>query len=229
MPSRRQFSLLIAAAGLAAGVSARAQDDLPPNVFISPCGQPFRARRGAPYPVVDWFHQADKNGDGKLDHAEFLADTEAFFKILDRNGDGVVDGAEVRFYENRIAPEVLGYRVDVSALSVRGWLRYAQAPDNPLSAPVRGRDDREPQDHPSTGFDDSQQGAAPYGFFAAPEPIASADPDARGVIYKKNFLALAERHFAELDASHAGYLTLAGLPKTPAQRALERALGRRRG
>jgi hypothetical protein len=43
-----------------------------PNTFISPCGQPFRAPPNAPYPVVDWFKAADKNADGKLDHAEII-------------------------------------------------------------------------------------------------------------------------------------------------------------
>ena len=217
--TRRQFtSTLTAAAGalglLGAG-AARAQDedDLPPNVFISPCGQPFRARRGAPYPVVDWFKEADKNGDGRLDHAEFMADTEAFFKVLDLNGDGVLDGYEVSIYEHRVAPEILGYRVDVGALTppwstygrARLWLAQASGMPGPTS-----QMDTEPAEHPQKQtLDESGQGGSPYGFFNAPEPVTAADSDFRGLIKKPNFLALAERHFTALDHDGAGYLTLA--------------------
>src|ERR1700758_2019732 len=82
------------------------------NVFISPCGQTFRAKPGAPYPVVDWFHQADQNGDGKLDRAGINADAEAFFRILDQNHDGFISPYEVNYYELRICPEVVGAVVD---------------------------------------------------------------------------------------------------------------------
>ena len=85
----------------------------PGNVFISPCGRPFRAKPGQPYPVANWFRMADADADGKLDRAEFVADTLSFFKLLDRNGDGVIGPDEIAFYEQRIAPEVLGMRVDI--------------------------------------------------------------------------------------------------------------------
>src|SRR5689334_16176727 len=83
--SRRLIGVALALA-FAAPATVRAQEeDGLPNVFISPAGKPFRAVQGAPYPVVDWFKEADKNADGKLDHAEFIADAEAFFKVLDIN------------------------------------------------------------------------------------------------------------------------------------------------
>src|SRR5579864_5788316 len=93
--TRRQL-VLFGAAAAAAGLTplrARAQgdDDLPPNVFISPCGQPFRAPERAPYPVVNWFKQANKAADGKLTKAEFVADAAAFFDSLDSRHQGVLD------------------------------------------------------------------------------------------------------------------------------------------
>ena len=220
--TRRQFAL---AAASGAVLSARpfavlAQDDdgPPPNVFFSPHGQPFRAPERAPYPVVDWFKAADANGDGKLDHAEFMADAVAFFGKLDLNGDGVLDPYEIQVYEHRVAPEVLGYRVSVSALDpMRLWRAQMQAPS-----------DHEPSDPaPPKGLDDSGVGAAPYGFFAAPEPVIAADFNLRGTVLKADFLKLAQRHFSELDEANQGYLVLAKLPKTKAQVALER-VGRRR-
>ena len=232
--TRRQFAWMLTAAtgvlGLFAAARAVAQDDdaLPPNVFISPCGKPFRAPMAAPYPVVDWFKQADTNGDGKLDHAEFIADAEAFFNVLDLNGDGVLDSQEVAIYEHRIAPEILGYRVDVGALQpprtpygpARLWLAQFGGPGDNLPTPS-SEDDHEPTDHPQKeDVDESNQGASPYGFFNTPEPVTAADSDFRGLVYKDNFLKLADRHFTALDKDGAGYLVLAKLPKTLIQQRL---------
>jgi hypothetical protein len=222
--TRRQFALTIAAAtGLGGVLNPRrvfAQDDDVPNLFISPPGQPFRAAQGAPYPVVDWFKQADKNGDGKLDRAEFVGDAEAFFKVLDLNGDGVLDSYEIQVYERVVAPEILAGAPDVGALQTIGarlWL----AQDRPGSVLPPGSD--APTEAPKPHLDESLQGAAPYSLFQAPEPVTEADVDFRGVVFKANFLQLADRHFTTLDHDNAGFLTLAKLPKTAVQIALEHA------
>jgi hypothetical protein len=236
MPStRRTFVWTLAAAGGALGLvgAGRAvaadDDDGPLNLFISPCGQPFRAPRGAPYPVIDWFKQADKNGDGKLDHAEYLADAEGFFKVLDLNHDGVLGPYEIAYYEQRVAPEIIGVQYRGAALA-------------PRRAPSRGRDDgrlwlaqmsrpgsidpagdAQPADPtPPHSIDESQQGASPYSFFDEPEPVAAADTDFRGVVSKAQFLAHADARFTTLDRDGAGFLTLAKLPKTPVQKRLEK-------
>ena len=104
-----------------------------------------------------------RTADGKLDHAEFMADAVAFFGKLDLNSDGVLDPYEIQVYEHRVAPEVLGYRVNVdraqSAAAVarpdgprasgeqvtnlrirrrpRGWTTPASAPRRLASSPRR--------------------------------------------------------------------------------------------
>jgi hypothetical protein len=121
--TRRRFATLIsgslAAAGLVRGLPAFASgdddddDDGPANVFFSPHGRPYRAPAGAPYPVVDWFKDANRKGDGKLGLDEFVADAAAFFAFLDLKGAGELGTQEIAVYEREIAPEVLGMRVTV--------------------------------------------------------------------------------------------------------------------
>jgi len=208
----------------------------PGNVFISPCGRPFRAKAGQPYPVADWFKLADADADGKLDRAEFVADSLAFFKLLDRNGDGVLSPQEVAFYEQRIAPEVLGMRVDVrgGVAAARPVLRTVQGMpgggggtggDNEGASQLGAPD---PDEFPhSRPYDASGAGASPYSFFDEPEPLMAADTHFRGVVSMADFRALAEAHFATLDEAGVGYLTLESLPKTPVQRRLEKGRPRR--
>ena len=230
--TRRQFAWTIAAAAGAAGllrpsIAAAQDDDLPANVFISPAGRPYRAPPGAPYPVGTWFSQADTNSDGKLDHAEFMADAGAFFNDLDLNGDGVLDGYEIAIYEHRVAPEILGGRFNVSALrpglvGARLWLAQMTGPSGPEG-------DHEPVEAPQKpDVDESTQGAVPYSFFGAPEPVTAADVEMRGYVRKPDYMALMGRRFSVLDPGNVGFLTLAGLPKTPAQLTLEHAGHRRR-
>ncbi|MDQ2859164.1 MAG: EF-hand domain-containing protein [Pseudomonadota bacterium] len=198
-----------------------------PNTFISPCGKPFRAAAGAPYPVVDWFKAADKGGDGKLDRDEFVADAAAFFKVLDLNGDGVLNHYEVAVYERRIAPEILGAGLPVGAMGRGGARLWLAQIDQPSPIDPGGE---QPQAAPRTSgdLDESGQGAAPYSLLAEPEPIMAADLDLNGFIRKANFLKLADMHFTTLDPDGVGYLTLARLPKTPIQRLIEKTRPKRR-
>ena len=251
MQTRRQLARSLGwsltVAGLAGparvwGQSFGIEGGPPGNVFYSPCGRPFRAKLGAPYPVVDWFAMADADKDGKIDHAEFVADTLAFFKVLDLNGDGVISPQELAFYENRIAPEVLGMRVEVDGGPPRparllwrvqgmpgqgpgGGMYHPGGATGPETSvdPGAGTDSGPDEAPKSKPYDASGAGASPYGFFDEPEPVSAADLHFRGLISKADFLQLADVHFNTLDVSHAGYLTLATLPKTPVQRLLERA------
>jgi len=230
--------LLASRAALAARPQKPTTDDEDadnlPNVFISPCGEPFRAKPSAPYPIIDWFKKADANSDGKLDHAEFRADAEAFFKKLDRHSDGVLSHYDVLVYEHYIAPEILGGRVKASqADEPRLWL--AQMPGGMgggMGGPMGGAstsidpggDHQEPSSSNmhSPQLDESGTGAAPYSLFEEPEPIMTADFNVDGYIRKDNFMKVADMHFTALDRDNVGYLTLATLPRTPLEKLLHK-------
>ena len=252
--SRRHFAHLIwgslGAAGLA-GVSPALGREAPPdlpNVFFSPHGKPFRAKPGEPYPVAAWFAGANKAGDGKLTHAEFIADAAAFFTELDMNKDDQLDPYEISLYEHRVAPEILGFRVNLATggpvfhgISQDGAVLWqAQmpggqgGPGSPQLGPVDGGSVDPGGDKPNEPSRrdpnaDMGTGAAPYSLLNESEPITSADADFlfRGAVRKDRFLRHADDHFTTLDTAEAGFLTLAGLPKTPLQKMIER--GRRGG
>jgi hypothetical protein len=65
----------------------------------------------------------------------------------------------------------------------------------------------------------ADHGAVYFSLFREPEPVRSADRDFDQKVSLKEFLAHSDRHFHALDQGNQGYLTLAGLPKTEAERA----------
>src|SRR3982750_3540122 len=74
--------------------------------FISPMGEPFRARTRADDTLANWFRQADRNHDGLLTADEMQADAERFFATLDANQDGEIDPDELVHYEWEVAPDI---------------------------------------------------------------------------------------------------------------------------
>ena len=176
-----------------------------PTLFISPSGQPFRAATGEPYPVGVWFAQADRNGDGHIDRAEFRTDAEAFFHVLDANHDGVVDGFEVTDYEQKIAPEISGAYGGDSSSGAPGGRRHRPNEQRGASRPG------------GAGSAAVLQGAAVFGLLNEPEPVSAADLDLSGRITLSEFMTVTDRRFDQLDPKGRGFLTLADLPKTSAQ------------
>lgn len=169
------------------------------QIFVSPAGEPFRVAVGRPYPVADWFAQADTNHDGRLTEAEFIADFLRFTATLDTNHDGVIDGPELEAYETQIAPEVH------SGSSFSGY---------ETSGGGDGDDGTKQSGPPA---DSLPMGAGKYGLINLPEPVAAMDVDIRGRITRRNVTEAASYRFDLLDTRQRGYLTLADLPETYAQ------------
>lgn len=207
-------ALALACASCAgAGPPPRFDDDEPEDgpvvpraqLFISPAGQPFRAAPGRPYPVVDWFAQADRDHDGVLTREEFRADAQAWFAVLDTNHDGQIDMPEVSHWEEELVPEITR---------------------SPGSDPRARRDRTKVLGR--NELNTSRQGAGPYSVINEPHPIRGADTDFSYSVSAAEFRAASERRFGVLDVDGDGKVALGDLRRTLVQGAAPAKGGRRR-
>lgn len=187
------------------------------QVFISPCGEPFRVPQGQSYPVADWFAKADADHDGKLTEAEFVADCQRFAATLDTDRNGSIDGDEIQAYETMIVPEV----------HTGSWAGFGGGGGGGEDGEGGGS---APRKTPAE-LDEAPMGAGRYGLINIPEPIASMDTSFNGRVSKDEVADAAGQRFELLDSAQHGYLTLADLPQTFAQagRVKPGGEGRRRG
>lgn len=175
------------------------------QLFISPAGKPFRAVPGQPYPVANWFAEADVNRDGALTRDELRADAQAWFVVLDANADGQIDMPEVTRWEEDLVPEI--------TRSPRG------GPETPRDRrAVLGRNE----------LNTARQGAGPYSVINEPHPIRGADSDFSYSVSVAEFRAAADRRFGLLDVDGDGKIALGNLRRTLVQGAGPAKGGQRR-
>ena len=193
--------------------------------FISPMGEPIRARQPNEDTLARWFNQVDRNHDGFITPDEMVADAVRYFtEVLDANHDGQIDPDELVHYEWTIAPEI----------QVNSRFRHARAPgEKPPKEDAEHAGDGLPygaERHMREGggpgggrerfqLDNGPQGAARYALLNLPEPVAAADYDFNRAITLEEFKQAARERFQLLDKTHQGRLTLAQLeamlPKLP--------------
>ena len=177
--------------------------------FISPMGEPFRARTATDDTLADWFAQADRNRDGVLTAQEMRADADRFFARLDTDHDGELGPDEIANYEYEVAPDIqVMSRTKRPPGTPAPVVRDSDADD--LFSPDR-RHVRRNQDYASLGIGDARQGAARYGLLNMPEPVAAADTDFNRGVTLEEFRQAAIARFQMLDSGHRGTLTLVQL------------------
>lgn len=167
-----------------------------PPLFLSPMGEPFRPKDDADDPVRRWFDQADRDHDGRLTIGEVMLDADRFFVTLDKDGNDTLLPDEVHAYEQDVAPEIR---------------LYQRRPD------AAQDDDRRRKRKGGALGSDGATGAGRYAFLNIPNPVASADDDINRAVDRKEFRAAAAERFRDLDPNQTKVLTLATLPRTPAQ------------
>lgn len=213
---RRVLALLLLA-GIAGTASARKEAPATPcsehfrqPLFISPIGEPFRTKDDADQPLRRWFDQADRDHDGKLTQAEMMVDADRFFATLDKDGSGEILPDELMAYELNVAPEIRLYQF-------RGEPRGAATGDAPPSPPPGGKPPKSGGKRPAPPDFGGAAGAGRYSFVNVPNPVASSDRDFDRAISLREYRAAAAERFRDLDKAGRGYLSLADLPRTPAQ------------
>ncbi|HJU77638.1 MAG TPA: EF-hand domain-containing protein [Sphingomicrobium sp.] len=172
--------------------------------FISPMGEPFRARAAGEDTLARWFNQADRNRDGALTSTEMEADAERFFARLDADGNGQIEPEELVQYEWELAPEI-----QVASRWKRS--RPAASGARASSGETARRSERAEHVPSSDGLAYGLQGAARYALLNIPQPVAAADADFDRAITLGEFRLAARYRFQLLDSRRQGRLTLAGL------------------
>jgi hypothetical protein len=157
--------------------------------FVSPMGEPFRARTTADDTLANWFRQADQNHDGALTVEEMQADAGRFFAALDHDQNREIEPQELVHYEWETAPEI----------QVNSKTRRAPGEPKPTKAQARQREKN------------TLQGAARYALLNIPEPVAAADADFDRGITPGEFREAAVTRFRLLDSKGLGRITLAEL------------------
>jgi hypothetical protein len=169
--------------------------------FISPMGEPFRARTVRDDTLAMWFGQADRNRDGFFTPDEMQADADRFFATLDSDRDGEIGPEELIHYEWEIAPDI-----QVNSRVKRAPGEVAKDP-----RPVNAEKDREEGDFRRPRFQtlyNGLQGGARYALLNIPEPVAAADADFNRAITLSEFRQAAAARFHLLDRARQGRLTL---------------------
>lgn len=184
--------------------------------FISPMGEPFRARTKSDNTLALWFYQADRNRDGLLTPGEMTSDADRFFARLDIDHNGKIEPEELIAYEWEVAPEI-----QVNSRRRRG---PGQVATGSAARRPSGRDDDDELGLMGHG----PQGAARYALLNIPEPVAGADADFDRAITAGEFRQAALSRFRLLDRGRQGKLTLSELqalvpPPSKASRRVRRA------
>ena len=161
--------------------------------FISPMGEPFRARSEGDDTIANWFRQADGDADGILSPAELDADAVRFFNQLDADRNGAILPEEMVSYEFEVAPEI--------QVNSRWRPRHRE------SEAERRKRERRSDGYNAHGL----QGAARYALLNIPQPVASADTDFDRAITLVEFRQAAAHRFALLDRKTSLQLRLADL------------------
>jgi Ca2+-binding EF-hand superfamily protein len=172
--------------------------------FISPMGEPFRARTAADDTLARWFNQADRNHDGLLTQDEMVADADRFFATLDSDSDGEIGPEELIHYEWELAPDI---QLSSRLKRLPGEAAPAKLPED---ADATGRRPRRGRGDPD-GLAGGLQGAARYGLLNMPEPVAAADADFNRAISRAEFDQAAIARFQLLDRDRRGALSLPAL------------------
>ncbi|MDB5405735.1 MAG: hypothetical protein JWL84_647 [Rhodospirillales bacterium] len=167
-------------AGALVGCGGDGERRLPGELLYSPNGEPIGGGALGPADCEAatgrWLARVDRDGDGMIDRAEFIADARRQFAAMDLDHDGFVTPPELQQYRARFAREE----------QPRPAATGEPGGERPGRRRVAGEAGREPVDRI--------------------DPVMSADLSLRNKVSEADFLAQAERRFRAIDSDHDGRL-----------------------
>ena len=186
--------------------------------FISPMGEPYRARTKTDDTLALWFARADANRDGAITSDEMQADAARFFATLDTNSDGEIDPEELVHYEWEVAPDIQVSAKMRPAPGESAETREKRRRDADLAA----LDDEDfPKRRGKKWKQGNLEGAARYGLLNLPEPVAAADANFNRGVSLQEFQQAAASRFQILDTAKQGRLSLPQLQEVRAAHLLD--------
>ncbi len=192
----------------AVGLSACSGDDRPkpPHPIVSPNAEILGVKHPQDRPdtcanaLIIWFHRVDTNHDGKIDHAEFVADAEHWFQVVDADHNGFAEPAETAAIHAKLMPWDQAKEERDREEEEAMLLEQQQSAED--AARERQRRDR-------LGYP-SDKNASPRrqpGVSIDLDPVMAADSNLDNRVSKDEFMAMADRHFDGLDVNHDLYLS----------------------
>lgn len=161
----------------------------PPN---SPNGEPMLGTQpgipGCEAALAKWLEATDRNRDGSLDRAEFVADAERWFAQVDENGDRTITPDELTTLRLRLMP--------------------------PTVRAVEGRAENERRRAQERSRNQLARQRSPYD---RPDPVMSADVNLDNRVTAEEYAAQTARTFASLDRNRDGRLSLEEITPTCAE------------
>lgn len=197
----------LGAMGLA-GLSACSGDDLPkpphpifsPNAEILAVKHPQDSSQTCPNTLIAWFHRVDTNHDGRIDHDEFLADADHWFSVVDVDHDGFAEPSETAAIHAKIMPWD-------QAKADRDREEEEAALRDQMDAEARAREqpqrDRTGKPLPPAQYSTRRRPGVSIDL----DPVMAADANLDNRVSKDEFMAMADRHFDQLDVNHDGFLS----------------------
>jgi Ca2+-binding EF-hand superfamily protein len=194
---RAAFLFLLAVLSACAPSQHRNQQNSklgPTYMLYSPNGEPLNGgplgRPTCEEALSIWFGRVDIDHSGGISHAEFMADATSQFARMDIDKNGYLLPEELERYR-------LPYRQDTSSVSGN-----SQSSD----AGSSGGQHRRSRHATSDDSGSSHASGKPYQN-TAPDPVMSADTNNHFKVTLQDYIAQADRKFAELDADHDGNLS----------------------
>jgi hypothetical protein len=199
-PGRVLIASLGVAAALAGCAGHRHSDAAPGGQLYSPNGEVLNGgplgRPSCTEAMTAWFERTDANHDGAIVLAEFLNDARRQFAVMDLNKDGTITPDELQRYREP-------YRFSGKVASDR----TADQDSLPSSAESGHRAGRRNGGAGSSAGGGRQAGNMGTSGSDVADPVMLADSTLRMQVSAADWLAHAQRAFAELNLAHDGRLT----------------------